>query len=46
MCDQNLNPYEIPTPDNDPEGILDYWGDEDPDASDEDPDISDENPDA
>ena len=27
-----LDPYEIPSPGNDPEGILDYWGDEDPDA--------------
>ena len=24
-----LDPYEIPSPGNDPEGILDYWGDED-----------------
>jgi hypothetical protein len=27
-----MDPYEIPSPGNDPEGILDYWGDEDPDA--------------
>jgi len=28
-----LDPYEIPSPGNDPEGLLqsDYWGDEDPD---------------
>ena len=32
MCDWGLDPYEIPTPGNDPEGILDYWDDEDPDA--------------
>ena len=32
MCDWQLDPYEIPTPGNDPEGILDYWGDEDSDA--------------
>jgi hypothetical protein len=32
MCNWGLDPYEIPTPGNDPEGILDYWGDEDPDA--------------
>ena len=32
MCDWNLDFYEIPTPGNDPEGILDYWDDEDPDA--------------
>jgi hypothetical protein len=32
MYNWGLDPYEIPTPGNDPEGILDYWGDEDPDA--------------
>ena len=32
MCGWGLDPYEIPSPGNDPEGILDYWGDEDPDA--------------
>ena len=42
MCDWQLDPYEIPTSGNDLKGILDYWGDEDPDASDEDPDVSDE----
>ena len=36
MCDWGMDPYEIPFPGNDPEGILDYWGDEDPDASDSD----------
>ena len=24
MCDWNLDPYEIPIPNNDPKGILDY----------------------
>ena len=40
MHEWMLDPYEIPTPGNDPEGLLqsDYWGDEDPDASDEDSD--------
>ena len=38
LCDWKMDPYEIPISDNDPEGILDYWGDEDPDISDEDPD--------
>ena len=35
-----MDPYDIPNPENDPEGLfqLDYWGDEDPDASDEDSD--------
>ena len=40
MHEWMLDHYEIPTPGNDPEGLLqsDYWGDEDPDASDEDSD--------
>jgi len=32
MCDWGLDSYEIPSLGNDPEGILDYWDDEDPDA--------------
>jgi len=41
MHEWMLDPYEIPSPGNDPEGLLqsDYWGDEDPDASDEDSDV-------
>ena len=31
MYEWGMDPYEIPSPGNDPEGILDYWGDEDPD---------------
>jgi len=32
MYEWGMDPYEIPSPGNDPEGILGYWGDEDPDA--------------
>ena len=38
MGDWGLDPYEIPSLGNDLEGILDYWGDEDPDTSDNDSD--------